>query len=29
MAHVLASCGWEEELDVWLQPFLEQLGRTE
>lgn len=29
MAHVLTSAGWEEELEVWLEPFLERLGRSE
>lgn len=29
MAHVLTSSGWEEELETWLEPFLERLGRSE
>lgn len=29
MAHVLTSAGWEEELEIWLEPFLERLGRSE
>lgn len=29
MAHVVTSSSWEEELEIWLEPFLERLGRSE